>query len=360
LLGLRKPDPTDNVNVTTDISDNMELIDDYFAGRFAVTPGRNAIRNGDMGVAQRGDGAYTGNQYGVDGWRYLANGGAPVATRVAAGIGAGFGVDGARYALQAAISGQAAAGDLVDFAQAIEDVRTLAGKQVTLSFSALATAGTPKIGIEIEQNFGTGGAPSATVLTAIQAVTISTVATRYSVTFTVPNINGKTLGTGGNDFLAVHLWLSAGSTNAARASNIGIQNSTFQITDVQLEVGSVATAFERLPQQVQLAWCQRYFERINLNGQDDMFAAGLVFNTTAAIGFLKWTQTMRAAPSVTFTGGFEVVGSTIITASGVGASNVTVHGAQLDMTITGGTAGQGAVFRSSTSGTNNISISAEL
>lgn len=308
---------------------------------------RNVLRNGDMGVAQRGDGAYVGNQYGVDGWRYYATGGSPVATRIATTPGTGLGINGAKYAHRTAVAGQSAAGDFVAIKNAIEGVRILAGQQVTLSFVAAATAGTPKIGVEVEQNFGTGGSPSASVNTAISAITINTTATRYYVTFTMPSIVGKTIGTNGDDYASVLLWLSAGTTSATRASSIGIQNSTIDITDVQLEYGTVPTLFERLPQQVQLAWCQRYYHRRTGSGTaGEPFASG-VFNTTSnLLTHYQFPVPMRTTPSMAFAtaGNFGVYGPGGYLCTSISVGVVGATGARIDIVHnSASTAGQGGL-----------------
>lgn len=237
---------------------------------------RNVIRNGDASVYQRG--AWTTNAYGVDGWRCDSSGGTVTPSRQVAPAGTGMGTNGAGYYLRSVVSGQSLAGDFARFTQRIEGVRTLAGKSVSLSFLATPT-GPPKIGVEVVQNFGTGGSPSATVNTAIQAVALAAGVNRYSVSFTVPSIAGKAFGTNNDDFLEVNLWLSAGADNAARASAIGFQNTTIDITDVQLEQGG-ATPFERLSQQEQLAWCQRYYERVTSPAANTTIIGSGRFNTT--------------------------------------------------------------------------------
>ncbi|HET7713921.1 MAG TPA: hypothetical protein VFK94_06950 [Patescibacteria group bacterium] len=364
LLGLRKPDPTDNVNVTTDISDNMELIDDYFAGRFAVTPGRNAIRNGDMGVAQRGDGAFTTTDvYTTDGWRKEHIGGTHSITRSATGMGSGPGLNGARASLQSVVSGQSAVSEYARIIHRIESVRTLAGKQVTLSFLAAAGSGTPKLGISIEQYFGTGGTPSATVDTAIQAITLSTSWTVYSVTFTVPSISGKTLGTSGNDFLQICFWYSAGTNFAARASSIGIQNATIDFTDVQLEAGSVATAFERLPQQVQLAWCQRYFQRFGPGLGLEGWGVGIGINTTQVAVAVPLIVEMRAVPTLSESSNIRVTDTNVgfnATAHAIDAARTSRRMAWFTITTAGTlTAFRPYTFEASTAA-GYFSVSAEL
>jgi len=244
-------------------------------------PGRNVVRNGDMSIAQRGNGSFTTTGvYTADGWTKDHVGGTHTVNRTTTAPGSLPGGSAASAVLDVITSGQAAAGDFSSITQRVESVRTLAGQQATLSFIAYAATGTPKIGVEVIQFFGSGGSPSSLVLTAMGAVTLSTTSTRYTVALTVPSIAGKTLGTNGDDRLQINLWTSAGSTFAARAGSIGIQNSTISITDVQLEAGPVATPFERLPQQTQLAWCQRYFKAITAPAGAFAFGSGFAYATT--------------------------------------------------------------------------------
>ncbi len=247
-----------------------------------------------MGVAQRGNGAFTVGGYTADGMGVAFVGGTMSTSRVTNTPGS----TDARYALSVATGTQSLASHYTELFMRAEDVTRLAGKSATLSFVAKASAGTPKIGVEIEQSFGTGGTPSAIVYTAVSAVTISATFTRYTVSFTVPSISGKTLGTAGNDYLSVNLFLSAGSDFAARASSIGIQNTTIDITDVQLEHGG-ATAFERLPKHEQLAWCQRYYVKVGIGSSPEQIAVGLVANASVGRTILPLPVEMRATPTVT-------------------------------------------------------------
>jgi hypothetical protein len=252
---------------------------------------RNVIRNGDMQIAQRGNGPFTAvNAYAMDGFRTSITGGSYTLSRV---IPLGTSPEAA-----VAVSGQAnATSDYFIFLQVIEDVATLHGKTATISFTARAASGTPKVALELYQSFGSGGSPSTAVPTSVGVVTLSTVNTRYSLTVAVPSIAGKTLGTAGDSLLRLNFWLSAGSTYGSRTGNIGIQNNTFYITDVQLEEGPVATPFERLPIQQQLAWCQRYFWRNQADQQYSMFGSGQATTTGTARILIQLPVQQRAMPT---------------------------------------------------------------
>jgi hypothetical protein len=229
--------------------------------------GKNAVINGDFLINQR---AFTSNTttlaYNFDRWVQDNSGGTFTVTPQTFTPGAApiAGYEGRTY-LQGITATQSAAGDYAVISQRIEDVTRYAGTTVTISFFAKANTGTPKIGVSLQQNFGQGGSPSASVQTPAGAVTLSTSWARYSVTFAVPSISGKTLGTTANtSYLSLNLWTSAGSTLATPASSIGIQNFTASIWGVQMEYGSVATYFTTATGTIQgeLAACQRYYYRI--------------------------------------------------------------------------------------------------
>ncbi len=170
-------------------------------------------------------------------------------------------------------SGQSGSTDQLALEQRIESVRTLANEVTTVSFWAKAASGTPKIAIEINQNFGTGGSPSAGVTVYFGQVTLSTSWARYSATLTVPSISGKTLGTANDNFLSLKLFCSAGSSFDARTGTLGIQNNTFDFWGVQVEAGSVATPFQTATGTLQgeLAACYRYFQRIGSESPNSVF-----------------------------------------------------------------------------------------
>jgi hypothetical protein len=223
--------------------------------------GKNKIINGDFGINQRGFTSNTGNStYNFDRFIQTNNGGTATVTPQTFTLGTApvAGYEAKNY-LQYVTSGQSAAGDYAAVSQKIESVRTLANQTATISFWAKTSSGTPKTSVSLQQNFGTGGSPSATVITKLAPFTLSTSWARYSVTTTVPSISGKTLGTSG-DSLNVDIWASAG-TGLSLYSDIGIQNATIQIWGVQVEAGSTATPFQTASGSIQgeLAACQRYY-----------------------------------------------------------------------------------------------------
>jgi hypothetical protein len=229
---------------------------------------RNAIINGDFRINQRGFTSNTTNgAYTFDRWAQYNSGGTVTtsAQTFTAGSPAAPGLESPNYVRQV-VSGQSTSGQYGSLLQPIEDVRTYAGATVTISFYARAGSGTPKIAVELQQFFGSGGSPSSTVITYANQVTLSTSWARYSITTTVPSISGKTIGTTANtSSLGINLWTSAGSDFNARSGSLGIQNNTFDIWGVQVERGTIATPFEQRPIGMELDLCSRYYEELNLS-----------------------------------------------------------------------------------------------
>lgn len=295
--------------------------------------GRNLLHNGLDRVQQRGAGPWTVAGYTADRW--FATTGAGGGTRsvtiasLADAARTAIGDEEAAFALQYVFSGGSAAGDYDLLFQRIESVRRTAGKTVTVSFWAAAVSGTPKVGVALQQVFGTGGSPSATVQIAAQTVTLSTTWTRYSVTFAVPTIVGKTLGTtAGTDFLEADLWLSSGATFNTVSGSIGVQAATISFFGRQLEIGGYATPLEKLDIRNDLANCQRFYQVGQLAGAAYAVAAtaayisqpfpvqmrgapmmAVVTNNGANTGALTWAPLSPAGVGITLLGTVTATGT---------------------------------------------------
>jgi hypothetical protein len=251
-------------NGETLVADSSTATGLRYTGNYAA--GKNAIINGDFTINQRAfTSTTTTNTYGQDRWAGTFTDGTTTYSTQAftPGTAPVAGYEGTNYA-RLVTTGQTLTSASSIFRQRIENVRTFAGQTVTVSFYAQSGSVTPSVAVEFVQSFGTGGSPSASV-TAIIAATpkqaISTTWTRYSYVISVPSISGKTLGTANDSFLQLGIWVSGGSDFNARTGTIGIQSNTFNFWGVQVESGSVATAFQTATGTLQgeLAACQRYY-----------------------------------------------------------------------------------------------------
>jgi len=339
---------------------------------YGYAAGKNAIINGDFRINQRN---FTSNtttaSYNFDRWLQQNSGGSFTITpqTFTAGAAPVAGYEGINF-VRGITATQSAAGDYAIISQRIEDVRTDAGTTVAISFWAKANTGTPKIGVELLQNFGSGGSPSASVSTPFGTITLSTSWARYTVSGSIPSISGKTIGTTANtSYLELNLWTSSGATNATRASSIGIQNFTADVWGVQLEQGSTATAFQTATGSIQgeLAACQRYYYRIYGTANNTNFGSGFCDSTTVSQFALFFKQSMRISPTALETSGTAGDYSIRISpANSIVLSSVPTFGsaspdtATYNMTVSSGlTAGTGCISRSS-NGNAYLGWSAEL
>ena len=80
-------------------------------------------------------------------------------------------------------------------------------------------------------------------------------------------------------------------------------SSTFQITGVQLEVGTEATPFEHRSFGDELARCQRYYQLVGRDFSDSTpttaFGWGYTTSSSAAEGMFRFEKRMRTAPTFT-------------------------------------------------------------
>jgi len=136
------------------------------------------------------------------------------------------------------------------------------------------------------------------------------------------SITGDTSGTWPTDTsLAIRVnWsLGAGSTYLASAGSwgssakegvtgqtnlISTNSATFRITGTQLEVGSAASDFEFLPNDVNFARCQRYYF-LHSNGNGDVGSMTSYYNASQLGGEIFFPCTMRTTPTLTATTGTD-------------------------------------------------------
>jgi hypothetical protein len=121
-------------------------------------------------------------------------------------------------------------------------------------------------------------------------------------------------------------------------------NDYFEITGVQLELGSYATTFSRTGGTIQgeLAMCQRYLEPI-ANGADatnELLGTLQAYSTTQAFGALKFMVQKRGNPTLTISSGtaFRVRSTTASTLSttALAAGTTTPREAVLTATVASG------------------------
>jgi hypothetical protein len=221
-----------------------------------------------------------------------------------------------RYCLQSASSttSEAASGTRCDVSQKIENLNCydLVGRTITVSFwvkfsaatvTSIANSGGSSFGYfnsYLQYNTTTTDSASSTdtgdsnfQMLNILNGSLPTTWTKYSFTLTVPsNVNNIT-------FRAQ--FSNLGSTTVA-------STVWFQIAEIQLELGSIATAFERRPYGLELALCQRYYWKTfnigtlpaSLQGTAGaLFGASSVTNISFSVT-AYFPVPMRTTPTMTY------------------------------------------------------------
>lgn len=233
--------------------------------------GRNRIINGDFSINQRGQMAAILVHGGFVADRWILECGAASNSLIRVENTPLDFPDIFSHFVRLTTSSHATSSQYAALVQKIENVRTFSEQTITVSFWARASSGTPSVAVELERYFGSLG--STTSHTIVGKTVLSTSPQRYSFTVTVPSLTNKTINTNGlnDDRLSVRIFVSAGSDFNARTNSLGLQNTTIDITGVQIEEGAVATAFDYRSYVENLLQCQRYYYRSLLYGTELIF-----------------------------------------------------------------------------------------
>jgi len=220
--------------------------------------------------------------------------------------------------------------------------------------------------VELEQDFGTGGSPSAAVYVPGQTVTLTGSWAPFAVTFSVPSISGKTLGSNNNDYLRLTFWTSAGSAYNARTNSLGLQTIGVDLWGIHIKQGTHTTSAVDLYRQPELGpeleRCQRYYERFDIAGAASYYLGmGMMWATNAGRLVVPYKMQKRAIPSV-------FVSGTLRFGDGTGIGVVTsfaVDGPSVDTalvygTFSSGSGTQGRAAQVYTDTTFSLGIDAEL
>ncbi len=293
---------------------------------------RNSIINGDFRVAQRAAGTVS-NGYSIDRWYQFCTGTALAWSQNVASF------DGSTVSSILVITG-AGGNASVNVAQRIEmlNSRHLAGKTVTVSYMVYQTTGAT---VSCSTQFNACAAenvfPAADLIGTTSGVSCPT-GTWTRVTGSIAIPVGTQYG------LQVLLW----------AQNTAIlAGKELWITNVQLEIGSVATPFEQRPYSVELSLCQHYAYT------GPITARGVVTSGTTSDRLAQIHPVpMYAAPTVTMTSACQIYdGLAAVTAATVSANNSTA--ASLDISFTHG-AGLTATLPALVIPNGSFLVSAEL
>jgi hypothetical protein len=234
---------------------------------------RNRIINGNFAVDQRNAGAAAtsnGLVYTLDRWQLQALAATNTAQQVS-------GLENGKAVLITGNTGNTFTG----FGQKIESVNIsdLASKTVTVSFT-LSGSASGSVSVRFLYPTATDNYAATTEPVAGTTVNFTTTATQYTVS--------RTLSSNADKGLWLYFDFGAVGSGVTRT----LQN-------VQLEVGSVATPYERQIYSDQLAQCQRYYTRFSspAGGYALGTSIATIRTATRVDQILSFPVTLRTAPT---------------------------------------------------------------
>ena len=277
--------------------------------RQGVLDPENRIINGSFDFWQRGT-SFTLNQYGADRWINQPVGGTVTMSRQSFALGDTLGSNNPTFFLRQSVSGQTLATQVAAVQQRIEGVRSYAGQTITVLGWARRSSGSGNMSVSFDQNFGTGGSPSAGVLGTGQIVTLTGSWAPFAVTMTIPSVAGKTLGTSGNDQLTISFFTSAGSDFNTNSGSLGLQTIGVDLWGIHIKLGTHtadATALYKQPELgPELARCQRYCVVMGGENIYEVAAYGAATSSTVWNGAVAMPQKLRTVPSLSAGGSWAI------------------------------------------------------
>ena len=268
--------------------------------------GKNAVINGGMDIWQRGTSASiaastspTISTYGADRWQSSGTNANQAMTISRQATGDTTNLPHIQYCLRyQRTAGQTGTG-YTGVTQSIETVNSIpfVGKTVTFSWYARAGANysTSANALYMQVKTGTGtdqnvnGPFTGDAAPINGQITLSTTWQRFTSTVT----------------LATNI-TQLGVTFVCNTTGTAGANDYFEVTGVQLELGSVATPFSRAQGTIQgeLAACQRYYYKHAASGGINAgITGGGFYTSTTLIGIVTFPVTMRTGPTLAVTSG---------------------------------------------------------
>ena len=284
-----------DVYSASDVNDTNGTVNLFTSSTLSVAAGKNAIINGGFNIWQRGTSislaASAGTTYIADRW-CTSTGANQACTVSRQATGDTTNLPSIQYALRyQRNSGQTgtAALSIISPMESVNSI-PLAGKTVVFSFYARKGANfsaTSSI-LEYLVRTGTGtdqnpfSAYTGGVTTFTGTVTLTTTWQRFTATATIPAT--------ATEIAPQFYYTPTGTAGAA---------DYYEITGVQLELGSTATTFSRAGGTIQgeLAACQRYYWRSgNIGTAYSVYGQGICFSSTLTSALIVMPVTLRTFP----------------------------------------------------------------
>ena len=298
---------------------------------------RNILINGDFSISQRGDyssaTATANNVYSLDRWSLALSSvtGSVQHNEVVLPNGT------KTMAMKVAGTSTNASIGYVGIRQVVEDFRVLSGQIVTASMWVRTNLHSLTFRHDSTINFGDYVTPDGQWH-------------YHTATYQMPTITSTGRNANQTTLAIINYTGSAGG---------GVTSGEyFEVAQVQLELGKVATPFEHRSYGEELALCQRYYERIQdhdpqsrdtsgVTSSEVLIGLGVCLTSSRVLGRLDgWKVTKRAAPTVSISDNTQI--EAIHTGAWYPATNTvnfraSIFGCRVDFTHGGSLTAGGAV-----------------
>jgi hypothetical protein len=303
----------------------------------AGNPISNPVINSAFQIAQRGTSFSTASAaYTLDRWYALAASAGTVSRQV---TGDTTNLPNIQYCARFQRTAGSTSTTGFSLSNSFETVNSIpyAGKTVTFSFYARAGANysptSSAFGSRVWTGTGTDQAIQGTYtgasFTINNTATLTTTWQRFSYSGAIPASTTE---------MAIQFYSEPTGTAGA--------NDYFEVTGVQIDIGSVALPFRTNGGTIQgeLSACMRYYQVFNRNSQ---VATGQALNTTVPVIGFQFVQQMRVAPTITLATAGQTAGTISFLTSSGGYPTTTGSHSALGITVNGfelGSSGYSASF----------------
>ena len=349
-----------DVYSASDVNDITGTINLLTSSTLSSSAGKNFVINGGMDIWQRGTSfAVSTGTYTADRWQgYRSVAGSTISRQTTSDT---TNLPSIQYCARVQRDSGNTSTAAINLGQSFESVNSipLAGKTVVLSFYARRGANYSSASNALKVQLYAGTGTDQNVLTAgytgstlgiDQTATLTTTWQRFSYSVTI-GVSYTELG-------VIFVNTPVGTAGAA---------DYFEVTGVQLELGSTATTFSRAGGNIasELAACQRYYF-LQATGNSKVIGTGTYYSSSNVYCTLQFPVTMRTAPTIDQVTGTSVY---VVVSAGGGAdllNSLTIDGSSpqsvslYNNTQAAGTAGQGCWFITAASSTPYLAFSAEL
>jgi len=349
-----------DVYSASDVNDITGTINLLQTSTLSSQAGKNGIINGGFDIWQRGTSVSVSastNAYTADRWG--EGGGANATTVSRQATSDTTNLPSIQYCARVQRNSGQTSTNGITFVQSMETVNSIpyAGKTVTMSFyarkgtnySAASNALTAYIitGTGTDQN-RIGGAYTGDNASIVTTVTLTATWQRFTLTGTLPAT--------ATEIASYFTYTPSGTAGAA---------DYYEITGVQLELGSTATTFSRAGGTIQgeLAACQRYFWKVTNDTVSKAIANGVYWSGSIFIMTIPFPVEMRISPNSTVVNGtsywyIHVGGSDYCDTLTTALASTTTIDAEFTGNVAG-TTGWGGQLRTG-SASASLTLSAEL